>query len=99
MKAVQFNSFGGPEVLDIVDIDAPHPGPGEVVVQVASAGINQLDTKIRSGVMQMGPASFPMGTGLDAAGTVIDIGRGSMTLPRAILSSEPAATPWPNRPS
>ncbi|MFZ1410872.1 MAG: NADP-dependent oxidoreductase [Micropruina sp.] len=77
MKAVQFNSFGGPEVLEIVDIDVPHPGRGEVAIQVTSAGINQLDTKIRSGGMPTGrPASFPMGTGIDAAGTVVDVGLG-----------------------
>lgn len=77
MKAVQFNSFGGPEVLQAVDVDAPHAGPGEIVVRVASAGINQLDAKIRSGAMGTArPVSFPMGTGFDAAGTVIEVGPG-----------------------
>lgn len=76
MKAVQFNSYGAPDVLRVVDIDAPHPGPNEIVVQVASAGINQLDAKIRSGAMAGArPVSFPAGTGLDAAGTVIEIGK------------------------
>jgi NADPH:quinone reductase-like Zn-dependent oxidoreductase len=77
MKAVQFNSYGGPEVLETVEIDAPEVGPGEILVQVASAGINQLDAKIRSGAMATArPASFPMGTGFDAAGTVIKVGPG-----------------------
>lgn len=76
MKAVQFSSFGAPDVLEIVDVDVPHPGAGEVVIQVAGAGINQLDTKIRSGAMPGRPASFPLGTGFDAAGTVIEVGPG-----------------------
>jgi len=64
MKAVQSTSFGGPEVLHIIDVEIPHPGPGEIVVQVAGAGLNQLDAKIRSGAMSAGkPASFPLGTG------------------------------------
>ncbi len=77
IKAVQFNSYGGPEVLETVDVDAPDAGPGEIVVQVASAGINQLDAKIRSGAMATSrAASFPLGTGFDAAGTVIEVGQG-----------------------
>lgn len=77
MRAVQFNSYGGPEVLEAVEVDAPDAGPGEIVVQVASAGINQLDAKIRSGAMATArPASFPLGTGFDAAGTVIEVGQG-----------------------
>ena len=77
MKAVQSTSFGGPEVLHIIDVEIPHPGPGEIVVQVAGAGVNQLDAKIRSGAMSAGkPASFPLGTGFDAAGAVTKIGTG-----------------------
>jgi NADPH:quinone reductase-like Zn-dependent oxidoreductase len=76
MKAVQFSSFGAPDVLKIVDVDVPHPSAGEIVIQVAGAGINKLDTKIRSGAMPGRPASFPLGTGLDAAGTVIEVGPG-----------------------
>jgi len=76
MKAIQFNSYGGPEVLRTVDVDAPHAGQGEIVVQVASAGINQLDAKIRSGAMAARPIPFPAGTGFDAAGTIIEVGQG-----------------------
>jgi NADPH:quinone reductase-like Zn-dependent oxidoreductase len=75
VKAVQFTAYGTPDVLEVVDTEAPRPGPGEILIQVASAGINQLDTKIRSGAMASGsdlPA--PSGTGFDAAGTVVDIG-------------------------
>ena len=54
MRAVQFTSFGGPEVLRIADVDVPAPGPGEILVRVAGAGVNQLDTKIRAGAMPQG---------------------------------------------
>lgn len=77
MRAVQFSSYGTPEVLKTVEVDAPHAGPGEIVIQVASAGINPLDAKVRSGSMAAGrPGSFPSGTGFDAAGTVIEVGAG-----------------------
>lgn len=76
MKAIQFTTFGGPNVLALVDVDAPRPAPGEVLITVAGAGVNQLDTKIRSGSMATGHPRFPMGTGIDAAGTVTEIGEG-----------------------
>ena len=77
MKAVRYNSFGRPDVLEIIDVDTPHPGHGEIAVRVAGAGVNQLDTKIRSGAMPTGAAPpFPLGTGVDASGTVIELGEG-----------------------
>src|SRR6186997_1850192 len=44
MKAIQIEEFGGPEVLEYVDLDDPTPGEGEVLVEVARAGINFADT-------------------------------------------------------
>jgi NADPH:quinone reductase len=44
MKAVQVSRFGGPEVLEVVDLDAPQAGPGQVLVDVTSAGVNYADT-------------------------------------------------------
>lgn len=77
MKAVQFTSFGGPDVLHLIDVEIPQPGTGEILVRVAGAGVNRLDTKIRSGAMPPGrQAPFPLGTGVDAAGTVTGIGPG-----------------------
>jgi NADPH:quinone reductase-like Zn-dependent oxidoreductase len=77
MRAVQYSAHGAPDVLHVVDIEAPHPGPGEIVIQVSSAGVNQLDTKIRSGSMAAAPdLQSPQGTGFDAAGTVMEIGPG-----------------------
>lgn len=75
MKAVQFTSYGTPDVLTLTDVDTPTPGPSEIVIAVAGAGINQLDTKIRSGTMAQGAAlASPSGTGFDAAGIVLETG-------------------------
>ena len=51
MKAVRFSHFGGPEVLEIVDLPDPHPGPGEVRVEVRAAGVNPSDWKKRRGLI------------------------------------------------
>ena len=47
MRAVQITRFGGPEVLDVVDLPDPVPGPGEEVYDVSAAGINYADTHHR----------------------------------------------------
>src|SRR5687768_4909726 len=44
MRAVQITRFGGPEVMDIVDLPAPTPGPGQQLYEVSSAGVNFADT-------------------------------------------------------
>ena len=47
MRAVQITRFGGPEVLDVVDLPDPTPGDGEQFYEVTSAGINYADTHHR----------------------------------------------------
>jgi NADPH:quinone reductase-like Zn-dependent oxidoreductase len=77
MKAIQFKSYGDAEKLDLVDVPAPMPQPGEILIRVAAAGVNPIDWKIRSGLMEgMIPVDFPAGMGGDAAGTVIALGEG-----------------------
>ena len=44
MRAVQITRFGGPEVLEIVDVPSPTPGPGQQLYDVSTAGINFADT-------------------------------------------------------
>lgn len=73
MKAVRFRTTGGPEVLEHVDIDAPTPGPGQVVVDVEYAGVNFIDIYQRSGLY---PLSLPSGNGLEGVGTVSALGEG-----------------------
>lgn len=77
MKAVQFSEFGGPDVLNIVDIDAPHAGVGQVRVAVKTAGVNPLDWKLRAGLFDgIMPVEFPSGVGFEAAGIVDEVGEG-----------------------
>jgi len=77
MKAVQFNEYGGPEVLRVVEVDEPHAGPGQVRIAVRAAGVNGIDWKIRAGhLRQMIPLSLPAGIGMDASGVVDEVGAG-----------------------
>jgi NADPH:quinone reductase-like Zn-dependent oxidoreductase len=76
-KAVRFDHYGGPEVLEVVDVDAPAPGEGEVVVRVEATGINPGEAAIRSGALHaLWPATFPSGEGSDLAGVVTEVGSG-----------------------
>lgn len=75
MKAVQFAEYGGPEVLRVVEVDAPHAGAGQVRIAVRAAGVNGIDWKIRAGLMrEQMPRALPSGTGVDAAGVVDEVG-------------------------
>ena len=49
MRAMAFAQHGGPEVLQSTTLERPVPGPGEVLVEVAFAGVNPADWKIREG--------------------------------------------------
>ena len=73
MKAVQFARFGGPEVLDIVDLPDPHPGANEIRIAVRAAGVNASDWKKRQGLMD---EQLPQTMGYEAAGIVDEIGEG-----------------------
>lgn len=75
MKAIRAHSFGGPEVLQLDEIDDPVPGPGEVVVDVRAAGINPADTYMRNGVYAIVP-DLPYIPGGDAGGVVSAVGPG-----------------------
>jgi NADPH:quinone reductase-like Zn-dependent oxidoreductase len=72
MKAVRFEQHGGIEVLQVVDVARPEPGPGEVLVAVRAAAVNLLDSSIREGfVRSVYPVTaYPSGQGLDFAGVV-----------------------------
>lgn len=70
--AVQYDGYGGPDVLRLRDIEPPALGPGHVVVEVKAASLNPIDWKVRSGMLQqLFPITFPATTGRDGAGTVI----------------------------
>ncbi len=71
INAVRVDHTGGPEVLHYTEIDAGEPGPGQVAVQVAAAGVNFIDIYQRQGVY---PVPLPMVPGSEGAGQVIALG-------------------------
>lgn len=71
MKAIVATAAGGPEVLEYTDLADPTPGPTDVIVQVAAAGVNFIDTYKRSGVY---PMDYPHVVGAEGAGTVVAAG-------------------------
>ncbi|MDQ3745565.1 MAG: NADPH:quinone reductase [Acidobacteriota bacterium] len=75
MKAIRVHEFGGPEVLRLEDVEGPRPAAGQVVVRVRAAGVNPVDTYIRSGDHAVKPP-LPYTPGLDAAGEVEAVGEG-----------------------
>lgn len=72
--AVRIESFGGPEVLELMEIDEPTAPPDGVVIQVRAAGVNPIDWKIRKGLTGHGELTEPMGLGSDASGVVTSVG-------------------------
>jgi NADPH:quinone reductase-like Zn-dependent oxidoreductase len=76
-KAVRFERYGDVDVLDVVDVPRPVPGPGQVVVRVRAAGINPGEAAIRRGLLhERWPATFPSGQGSDLAGVVDEVAEG-----------------------
>lgn len=77
MKAIRFDRYGDIDVLHVAEVERPVPGPGQVLVTVAAAGINPGEAAIRKGVYaQRWPATFPSGQGSDLAGVVAETGPG-----------------------
>ncbi|MET9821583.1 MULTISPECIES: NADP-dependent oxidoreductase [Streptomyces] len=77
MRKVSFAEFGGPDVLQLIDAEEPHAGPGRIRIAVRAAGVNPVDWRIREGqVLGAHPISLPSGVGLDAAGIVDEVGEG-----------------------
>lgn len=75
MQVVRFYEYGGPEVLKVEDAPVPEPGPGEVLVKVAAAGVNYADTRRRLGAY-VEPTPLPWVVGSEIAGTVAKLGPG-----------------------
>lgn len=77
MRAVQVTEFGGPEVLSVVDLPDPAPGPGQVVVGMAVADVILLDTLLRAGWgREFFPRTLPYVPGGGGAGVIQQIGAG-----------------------
>jgi NADPH:quinone reductase len=73
MKAIRVRELGAPAVMKVENIEAPPPGRGQVLVRIHAAGVNPVDTYIRSGVYAIKPA-LPYTPGTDGAGVVQDVG-------------------------
>src|SRR5438094_1735015 len=75
MKAIRVSEFGGPEVLKLQDVPDPKPDSGQLLIRVKAAGVNPVDTYIRSGAYARKP-NLPYTPGMDAAGIVEAAGPG-----------------------
>jgi NADPH2:quinone reductase len=73
MKAIRIERTGGPEVLEVTEVEVPTPKPGEILVRHEAVGVNFIDTYHRSGLY---PVKLPSGLGLEAAGVVEAVGEG-----------------------
>jgi NADPH:quinone reductase-like Zn-dependent oxidoreductase len=77
MRAVRFESYGGTDVLDVVDVETPEVGEGTVLLKVKACSINPFDSKVREGLMEgMVPVTFPSAQGSDVAGVIEAVGDG-----------------------
>ena len=76
MKAVVFNEFGGPEVLEYVELPKPVPGDGQVLVKMYSAGVCKADWRVRTGRCQWLTEPFPVVLGYEMAGRIEALGPG-----------------------
>lgn len=75
-RAVVATAYGGAEVLEVVDVDVPAPGEGQVLVDVRAAAYNPADWKIYGGLWGADPAALPRRVGLEATGVVAAVGPG-----------------------
>ena len=70
-KAILISKFGGPEVLELKEINLPKLGPKEVLLKNSSIGLNFIDTYHRSGLY---PLNLPSGIGVEGSGVVVETG-------------------------
>src|SRR5258708_6643492 len=73
MRAIQLKEFGGPDVLEVVELPVPEPGPGEVLIKVSRAGLNFADTHTRTNSYLV-PAQLPLIPGGEVVGVRADTG-------------------------
>jgi hypothetical protein len=77
MRAVVYRQFGPSSVLEVREIDEPHPGDGQVRIRVGASSVNPIDGKVRAGFLaKVIPVHFPAQAGFDAAGIVDEVGVG-----------------------
>lgn len=74
-RSVRFTELGEPDVLHLVDVDIPQPGPGEVLVEVAAIGLNRAESMFRRGTY-IETTRLPATLGYECSGTVAALGEG-----------------------
>ena len=89
MRAVRFDEYGDYDVLKVVDIEQPEPAPGEVLVKLAAAAVNQFDNTCRRGWVGQVPPGMVQGN--EGAGVVE--GQGTESLPAGSQLSARVASP------
>jgi NADPH:quinone reductase-like Zn-dependent oxidoreductase len=89
MRAIRQETFGGPEVLRLVEVDRPEPMPTEVLVRVHAAGVNPVDWWTRAGKGTL--RTLPMTVGWDVSGVVEEVSRG---VTRFAPGDEVFGMPW-----
>ena len=90
MKAVRVHANGGPEALKYEDVETPRPKPGEVLVKIEVSGVNFIDVQYRAGKYK--PPQLPFVDGMEAAGTVAEIGEGVEGVTRLAVGDRVAYT-------
>lgn len=73
MKAIHVWETGGPEKMQLVEVERPSPGPGEALVRIAATGVNFIDVYFRTGLYK---SPLPVALGSEASGTVEETGPG-----------------------
>ena len=74
MRAAAIDRFGDPEVLKLQTLPVPFPDPGEVLIEVHTAGVGPWDADIRGGWSPGGQIKFPYVLGYEGSGTVVSLG-------------------------
>ncbi|UMM07890.1 NADP-dependent oxidoreductase [Gluconobacter frateurii] len=108
MKAVEFNEYGGPDVLRLVEVDMPRPGSGEIRIKVHAAGVNPSDWKRREGQYRaFEEIDFPAGLGVEGSGVVTEVGPGVTAVAigdavfgfgNAMMAEQAILTHWARKP-
>jgi NADPH2:quinone reductase len=92
MRAIQMKEFGGPEVLELVELPVPEPGPEEVLIRVTRAGMNFADVHTRTN-SYVQPATLPLVPGREVAGVREDTGERVIALVASGAYAEYAVAP------
>ena len=91
-KAIRIEQAGGPEQMQLVDVEVGEPGPGEVRIRHQACGLNYIDIYQRSGVY---PLPMPLSLGMEGAGVIEAVGEGVTHLAAATVRPMPASRPAP----